>query len=108
METLTKDTTVDELNQEVKSGKSILFFTAGWCPDCRFIKPFMPEIEDEYSDYKFIEVDRDDNLDLAIEFNIFGIPSFIAFEDGKETGRYVNKDRKTKLEVENFINGLNS
>ena len=37
---------------------------------------------------------------------VFGIPSFIAFNDGKETGRFVNKDRKTKQQVEDFINGL--
>ncbi|UDM32577.1 thioredoxin family protein [Lentilactobacillus laojiaonis] len=106
MQTLSKETTMEQLTQEISSGKTMLFFTAGWCPDCRFIKPFMPEIEEEFKDYKFIEVDRDDNMDLAIEFNIFGIPSFIAFENGKEIGRYVNKDRKTKAQVEDFINNL--
>ncbi|MHA7984159.1 thioredoxin family protein, partial [Leuconostoc mesenteroides] len=35
--------------------------------------------------------------------NIFGIPSFVIFRDGQEIGRLVNKDRKTKEEVENFI-----
>ena len=38
---------------------------------------------------------------------VFGIPSFIAFKDGKEIGRFVNKDRKTKQQVEDFITGLN-
>lgn len=87
-------------------GKKMLFFSADWCPDCRFIKPAMPDIEKEYSDYEFIYVDRDDNTDVAVDMGVFGIPSFIAFEDGKELGRFVNKDRKTKTEVEKFINGL--
>ncbi|KMO60134.1 thioredoxin, partial [Lacticaseibacillus rhamnosus] len=29
------------------------------------------------------------------------------FKDGKEIGRFVNKDRKTKQQVEDFITGLN-
>nr|MCR4912154.1 thioredoxin [Lactobacillus sp.] len=35
-----------------------------------------------------------------------GIPSFVVYQDGKEIGRLVNKDRKTKEEVENFLNSL--
>jgi hypothetical protein len=37
---------------------------------------------------------------------VFGIPSFIAFENGKELGRFVSKDRKTQEEIERFISGL--
>lgn len=87
-------------------GKQMLFFTAGWCPDCAFIKPAMPEIEADYPDYTFIKVDRHDNIKVAQEMGVMGIPSFIAFENGKEIGRFVNKDRKTKQQVEDFITGL--
>ncbi|KRN24919.1 thioredoxin family protein [Lacticaseibacillus camelliae] len=87
-------------------GKQMLFFTAGWCPDCAFIKPAMPEIEQDFADYTFIKVDRDDNIKVAQEMGVMGIPSFIAFEDGKEIGRFVNKDRKTKQQVEDFISSL--
>ncbi len=96
------------LKNEISEGKYMLFFTADWCPDCRFIKPAMPEIESKYSDYTFLTVDRDENLDLAGELNIMGIPSFIAYDNGKEIGRFSNPDRKTKVEVENFIDSLNN
>lgn len=99
-------TSKDKLMDQIKSGKYMLFFSADWCPDCNFIKPQMPAIESEYADYTFIAIDRDENLDLAVELNVFGIPSFIAFEDGQEIGRFVNKDRKTKEQVEKFIDGL--
>ncbi|KOY72905.1 Thiol-disulfide isomerase and thioredoxin [Apilactobacillus kunkeei DSM 12361 = ATCC 700308] len=95
-----------ELKKTVSDGKYMLFFSADWCPDCSFIKPAMPEIEAEYPDYKFIAVDRDQNIDLAADLAIFGIPSFVAFENGEEIGRYVNKDRKTKKQVEEFIDSL--
>jgi hypothetical protein len=35
-----------------------------------------------------------------------GIPSFVVYQDGKEIGRLVNKDRKTKDEVEKFLRSL--
>lgn len=105
MEQLPKMSTSD-LNDVVKDGKTMLFFSATWCPDCAFIKPAMPAIEAEYPDFKFIAVDRDENIDLAADLNVFGIPSFIAYADGQEIGRLVNKDRKTKAEVEKFINSL--
>ena len=99
--------TREQLNEQVKTGKTMLFFSATWCPDCAFIKPAMPEIEAAYPDYRFLAVDRDENIDLAVDLNVLGIPSFIAYNNGEEIGRFVNKDRKTKKEVETFIDGLN-
>lgn len=96
----------DQLIETIGNSKVVFFFTAGWCPDCRFIKPAMPEIEQDFSDYTFYEVDRDENIDLAAELNVFGIPSFIVYDNGKEIGRFVNKDRKTKQQVEDFLNNL--
>ncbi|KRM58435.1 hypothetical protein C5L31_000648 [Secundilactobacillus malefermentans] len=107
MEALAKMTS-DELSKKISKGKYMLFFSATWCSDCSFIKPSMPEIEKEYTEYHFLAVDRDENIDLAADLSVFGIPSFIAFDDGKEVGRFVNKDRKTKKQVEEFIDGLAS
>lgn len=86
-------------------GKHVYFFTADWCPDCTFIKPKMSEIEAENPEFEFVEVDRDEYLDVAQEWGIMGIPSFVVIEDGKETARLVNKLRKTKEEVNEFLAG---
>lgn len=95
-----------ELTTIIETGKVILLFSADWCPDCRFIEPFMPEVEAAYDDFDFVYVDRDQFIDICISYDIFGIPSFLAFEDGKEIGRFVSKERKTKEEVEAFLNRL--
>ncbi|MEH7379593.1 thioredoxin family protein [Bacillus sp. JJ1533] len=97
---------IDQYQEVIQNGKTILMFSADWCPDCRFIDPFLPEIESSYSDYTFYYVDRDEFIDLCATLNVFGIPSFVAYENGTETGRFVSKDRKTKEEIEQFINGL--
>lgn len=99
-------TSTEELDTILSTGKTILLFTADWCPDCRFIEPFMPEIEEEYKDFTFVSVDRDEFLSVCSEHDVFGIPSFVAFEDGKEVGRFVSKFRKTKEEIEIFIDEL--
>jgi thiol-disulfide isomerase/thioredoxin len=89
-----------------KTKKAIFVFSADWCPDCRFIQPFLPEIEQAFSEYEFYYVDRDQLLEVCQQENVFGIPSFIAYDNGKELGRFVSKDRKTKEEVERFIQSL--
>ena len=39
---------IENLAELVKGPeKTVFFFTAGWCGDCNFIKPKMPEIEVE-------------------------------------------------------------
>lgn len=99
---------LESMNQykEIIGQKTILMFSADWCPDCRFIDPVMPEIEKKFHEYTFIYVDRDKFIDLCSELDIFGIPSFVAFNNGKEIGRFVSKDRKTKEEIEKFIQNL--
>ncbi|GGJ67968.1 thiol-disulfide isomerase/thioredoxin [Anoxybacillus voinovskiensis] len=93
--------------EEVKQTKKVVFvFSADWCPDCRFIEPVLPEIEQGFPEYAFYYVDRDQLLDVCQRENVFGIPSFIAYDNGKELGRFVSKDRKTKEEIEQFIRGL--
>ncbi|MEH7106359.1 MULTISPECIES: thioredoxin family protein [Bacillaceae] len=97
---------MEQFEQLRENGKTIFMFSADWCRDCRFIEPFMPEIEAKYQDYTFIHIDRDQYIDLCQQLDVFGIPSFIAFENGKELGRFVSKDQKTQEEIETFITGL--
>lgn len=93
----------EPLEQIVKQGQFVLFFTAPWCGDCRFIKPALPEIEAAYPTFQFIQIDRDEFIEICQTYEIFGIPSFIVLKDGQELGRYVNKDKKTKEQVLDFL-----
>lgn len=97
---------MEQFEQLRDQGKHIFMFSADWCPDCRVIEPILPEVEKKYQDFTFIYVDRDQFIDLCSQLDVFGIPSFVAFEDGKELGRFVSKDRKTQEEIEEFIEGL--
>ncbi|MFC4775573.1 thioredoxin family protein [Paenibacillus sp. GCM10023252] len=83
---------------------TIAVFKTTWCPDCHFIDPFMPDLEKHYAGKaSFIELDRDDLPELCSELNILGIPSFIAFRQGVELIRFVSKLRKSREEIEQFV-----
>lgn len=100
--------TVRQFN-ELKNNEQVIFiFSAGWCPDCRVIEPILPEIIDGHPEYQFIEVNRDEFIEICQEHDIFGIPSFLAYAGGKEVGRFVSKNRKSIEEIEQFINGLSA
>ena len=61
---------VEQFEQLKQQRKVVFKFTAGWCPDCHFIDPFMGEIEEKFNDFTFISVDRDQFIDLCIELDI--------------------------------------
>jgi len=97
---------LEQFDQTTSSGKNIVVFSADWCGDCLFIKPYLPEIATNFPEWKFSFVDRNDFISLCKDLDIYGIPSFLAFVDGEAVGRFVSKNRKTPTEIEEFIKNL--
>lgn len=87
-------------------GHAMLVFSTTWCPDCHFLKTFIDDLVKDNPEWTFYYIDRDELTDLCIDLQIMGIPSFIAYNQGKEVGRLVNKLRKTQVEIQNFIDSL--
>lgn len=100
-----KVTTMERYHEMINGSKPVAaVFKANWCKDCHYIEPFMPEIEKAYADeLQFIEIDRDELPELCLELNIMGIPSFLIYKEGKELVRFVSKLRKTREEIEQFL-----
>ncbi|MEO2206180.1 thioredoxin family protein [Paenibacillus pabuli] len=83
---------------------TVAVFKADWCGDCKYIDPFMPEVEEKFARVlTLVEVDVDQVGTVSEEQNILGIPSFVAYTDGRELVRYVNKLRKSREEIEQFL-----
>lgn len=53
MDKLIEIKTIEEFDK-VRVGKTIFMFTADWCPDCMFIKPYMGEIVDNNPNLSFM------------------------------------------------------
>ena len=93
-----------EFYEKVESGdKIVVYYYTKWCPDCFAIRPFLPKLEKEFTNFTFYKMDRDADIELAKHLNIFGIPSFLVFDKGEEIGRYVDKFRKTYQQVHDFL-----
>ena len=99
--------TLEQFEQITSSGKHVVVFSAEWCGDCIFIKPHLPAIEANFPEWTFSFVNRDDLMPLCKDLDIYGIPSFLAFIDGKVVGRFVSKDRKTPPEIEAWLRECN-
>lgn len=64
------------------SGKKIVEFSASWCVPCQTIKPIIEEISDENPDLKLGLVDVDESYEIAVQFGVKSVPTFLIFEDG--------------------------
>jgi thioredoxin-like negative regulator of GroEL len=94
-----------EFEQAIAAQKPVVIkFYTDWCPDCHRIDPFMPEVEEKYKEQvEMVAVNRDTLPELGQKLDVFGIPSFIAFREGKELVRFVSKLGKSREEIEQFL-----
>jgi thiol-disulfide isomerase/thioredoxin len=97
--------TEDQFQDAIRDNKpTVAIFKATWCKDCHYIDPFMPEVYEKYEhQLNFLELDRDNFPELSEQLNILGIPSFVVFRNGQEVVRFVSKLRKTREEIEHFL-----
>lgn len=97
--------TAQNFEQEVKQSTLpvVVDVYATWCGPCKMMAPLFEELSKELADkYKFAKINIDDERDIAIQYNVSSIPTFLFLKDGnlvaKETG-YLGKDAlKAKLE----------
>ena len=95
-------------DKEVKlSGKiTVVDFFADWCGPCRKLSPIIEEIEQEFSDrVKFTKINTDENIDLAREYQISGIPTLLVFKNGELVERMVGLMPKNSIitNIEKYI-----
>jgi len=83
--------TQKEFQQEVSDYKGLVLvdFFAPWCGPCKITSPILDELAEEKKEVKFIKIDVDQNGDLAGQYNVFSIPTFVVFKDGKVISQFV-------------------
>jgi len=84
--------------QEVKNSDKpvVVDVYATWCGPCKMMAPLFAELSKEMeSSHKFAKLNIDEERDLAIQYNVSSIPTFLFIKGGKlvakETG-YMTKD----------------
>lgn len=93
-----------DFQKEVLDEKGLVLvdFYADWCGPCRMTAPIIEELANEEKNVKFVKVNVDENPDLASQYQIFSIPTFLIFKDGKVVHQFVGA-----LSKEGFIDEIN-
>jgi len=68
----------------------VVDFWAPWCAPCRALTPVLERLEREYAGrFKLVEVNVDENQELAEALQVRSIPAVFAFRDGKPLAHFL-------------------
>ena len=86
-------------NEVINSDKTVLIdFWASWCGPCRMMSPVIDQIAEEMGDnIKVGKINIDEERDLAIQYDVMSIPTFIVFKGGKEIDRSIGVQDKEEI-----------
>lgn len=86
---LTAITTLSQINSEVATGVSMIFFHASWCSICQAQRPAVSEVavDMDLNNVFFGEVEYDDHTDIVEAYNVDGFPTIVIIKDGAEVDR---------------------
>ena len=59
----------------------VAWFTASWCGPCKAITPHIQKVSESNKSVDFVKIDIDENQDLAEEYEVASVPTFILFKD---------------------------
>ena len=76
--------TEDTLESTVKSNDIVLVqYSAGWCGNCRIMKPKFKRIAAEHENAEFVMVDAEKLPESRKMANVDNLPTFAAFKNGQ-------------------------
>ena len=89
--------TFDE--EVLKSAQPVLVdFTAVWCQPCKMLDPIVKQLAEEWQgQVKVVKLDVDDNPDLAMQYQVMGVPTLILFKGGRPAERVSGFQPKERL-----------
>jgi thioredoxin 1 len=84
----------------LKSALPVLVdFTAVWCQPCKMLDPVVKQLAQQWDGkIKVVKLDVDDNPDLAVDYQVMGVPTLILFKDGQPVERVTGYQPKDRLE----------
>ena len=97
-------TTEQQFNEIIGTEKPVIVkFFAGWCPDCTRMNMFIDPIIEEYNQYDWYEINRDEFPGLAEKYQVMGIPSLLIFKNGEKLAHLHSANAKSPEQVIEFL-----
>ena len=86
-------------NEVLNSDKPVLLdFYADWCGPCKMLAPVRHEIAEESTGVlKVGKVNVDEQMELAMRFQVSSIPMLVVFKDGKAVAKSVGYRPKSEI-----------
>ena len=83
----------------LQSDKPVLLdFYANWCGPCKMLAPVLHEIAEENADTLRVgKINVDEQMELAMRFQVDSIPMLVLFKDGKAVAKTVGYRPKAEL-----------
>ena len=88
-----KDDSLDKVVAE--SAKVIVQYSAGWCGNCRIMKPKFKKMATENEDITFVVIDAEKNPNSRQLADVSNLPTFAAFAGGS----LLNQVQTNKVDV---------
>ena len=90
----------ENFEEEVlKSEKTVLIdFYADWCGPCKMMSPVIEAIAKENSNIKVGKINVDEEEELAIQYQVMSIPTFLIIKNGEVVDKIVGAVDKSVLE----------
>jgi len=84
--------------QALQNEKPVLLdFYADWCGPCRMVAPILREIALENETFQVCKVNVDESPEIAAQYGVVSIPTFIAIQNGKIHRRATGAQDKQAL-----------